>query len=46
MKIEKSLNLAIVIIGPLGIWLGSTGRVSWWIIVLIFISCCRVNFEW
>ena len=43
---KRTLNLAIIVIAPLSIWLGLTGRVSWWIIVLIFISCFRVDWEW
>lgn len=42
MKI-KSINPFAIIVTLLAIWLGVTGRVDWWIIVLIGLSHFEVN---
>ena len=38
MKKTISINILAPIIIALGLWLGFTGRVSWWILLFIVVS--------
>ena len=40
------LDLLMFVKLPLAIWLGVTGTVSWWVILLIFLMTCKLEFTW
>lgn len=44
MKI-KSVNLLSIIILPISIWFGITGKVDWWTIILIWLCACNITLK-
>ena len=40
-----TINLMIIVTIPLSLWLGFTGRVDWWVILLILLFDMKIPFQ-
>jgi len=40
---KYTINLVHVVMMPLMVWLGVTNRVDWWVIILVFMSMCKLD---
>ena len=43
MKVKLTINWFFLVTVGVAIWLGATGRVDWWVIVLIGLSIFRLD---
>lgn len=43
MRVKLTVNWFFLVTTGVAIWLGVTGRVDWWIIILIALSLCKLN---
>jgi hypothetical protein len=47
MSWTRSFDLATLMVLPLSLWMGWTGKVDWWTVMLIWaVSRIRIEFTW
>lgn len=39
-------NLIALIVIPVGIWLGYTHRIDWWVLGFMALSNCKLTIKW
>jgi hypothetical protein len=43
---KREVDLIAFIWYPLGLWLGFTGRVSWWVLLMFFLALLEFKIIW